>query len=315
MRTPPLLISILAAISACGEPATGCFEVEATLATCPAGGSVDPDDLWIPGDCDRHVVSVTGEGEREKLGLDAGEVEACCYPVRAVDPTPLSDCIVGRPYREGDRVLLASCEGATSEVAAAWARAAAGEHASVAAFAALALQLLHHGAPTDLLLAVSEAQADEVRHTQACLDEARRLGSDVKLGAFPFLQPVNAAVSLKALAGAAAREGCVAETLAAHLATEAAALTADVRVRGVLSTIAADEARHAVLSWRIAAWAMAQGGEDVREAVQMALAEAPPRLDTHELSLRTGVAVAVLDRVVAQGVAQVVRPAASALFA
>ena len=75
-------------------------------------------------------------------------------------------------------------------------------------------------------------------------------------------------------ATSAVKEGCVGETLAALQAGEQLAAATDPAVRAALATIAADEARHAELAWRTVAWAVAEGGAEVRRAVRAAFDEA-----------------------------------------
>lgn len=315
MRPSPLLLSILAVLPACQEE-KACIEVDPSVTTCPDRGEVDVDALWLPWQCGYDIVAVRSDGVREDVGTDVGQLPACCYTVAVVDEDPLSECVVGRPYREDGALRLASVVGtAVDERAAAWARAAAGEHASVAAFARLALQLMAHGAPLDLLEAVHDAAIDEIAHTRACLARARELGADVVLGDFPFGAPVDAGASLAAVAAEAVREGCLAETLAAHVATVAGELAPDPAVRATLREIADDERRHAVLSWRVVAWAVARGGAEVRAAVRGALVAGPVGVDVAEVALRAGVDVDILQAAVREGVREVLRPAARALAA
>ena len=125
------------------------------------------DDLIARAD----IVEVLGEGVRKDVtGQDGVTRPACCYPVDTIDNTP-GDCVIGRPYFEGSDAITAPVSGANASHApssrgAAWARAAAFEHASVAAFARLSLQLMAHGAPTALLGEVHRAALDETRHAE-----------------------------------------------------------------------------------------------------------------------------------------------------
>jgi hypothetical protein len=330
MRKSPLLLSILGALSGCdpGEPFEdeGCMHVSASETSCPSRDSVDPDDLFIPFACggDKEITEVTGEGTRTTLTRQDGTMrEACCYPVKGVDTDPDSECIVGRPYFENGQArrapILSEASTATVEEsrrAAAWARAGAAEHASVAAFARLALELLAHGAPVPLLRDVHQAAIDELRHATVCWSLSEHFGGGaVSVGAFPFSAPVAVNGSLATLAASAVREGCLAETLGAHVADAAAELSDEPAVRSALRSIAAEEATHAVLSFRIVAWAMRQGGAEVRAAVRAAL-EAPwPRLDLAELSERSRVDVARLREAEKQGMARLLGPAVERLLA
>ena len=320
----PLLVAILGALAGCSETFddTGCMEVPAEQTTCKAADKVDPDELFLPGKCgdDLEITEVNGAGKRGTTQLQVGEKETCCYPVEVVDSDPNADCMVGRPYFENGESLSAPLRSTSqtfrTERALAWAKAGAGEHASVAAFARLALELMRHGAPTTLLRGVHQAALDEVRHAEVCWSFAERFGAErVPAGAFPFAGPVAVDGSPAGLAAAAVREGCLAETLGAHVLTEAARLAPEPAVRESLGAIAAEEATHAVLSFRIVAWALASGGDAVRAAVREELARPWPRLDVMELALRAGVEPDLLRTAAAAGVAEVLKPAVTRLLA
>lgn len=300
--------------------------IDEDVAECPSPGSVEPGDLSLQGKCgdDLEIVEVTGRGTREVIGLgDGSEQLACCYPVEVLDHDPNMDCTVGRPYYEAGFSLVAplltdgaSSAGSGTARARAWAKAGAGEHASVAAFARLAIQLMKHGAPSALLADVHRAAIDELRHAELCWSMAERLGGPrARAGAFPFATSPSADVSLAELAVSAVREGCLGETLAAHVAGEAAMLAPDPAVRRALDSIARDEARHAVLSYRIAAWAIRTGGPAVRAAVRDSLRSPWPRLDVRELSLRAGVDISLLSAAAHSGVEDVLEPAVLQLLA
>jgi hypothetical protein len=99
------------------------------------------------------------------------------------------------------------------------------------------------------------------------------------------------------------------------VADVAARLAPENCVREALREIADEEATHAVLSFRIVAWALGVGGTDVRAAVRAALAEAWPKLDVAELALRAGVDEAELRAAARTGVTGVVEPAVERLLA
>jgi len=316
--------------------------------TCASRSQVSPEGLFIAGGCgdDLEIESVNGEGRLFPANEFQGRL--CCYPVTIVDHNPRSDCSVGRPYLENGRALVASLRtggalpeartggalpeartgGALPEArtggalpadrarAAAWARAGADEHASVAAFSRLALELMAVGAPLELLRDVQKAALDEVSHAESAWDLARQFGGEsIEPGPFPFTGPVFVDVTLAALARSAAREGCLGETLGAHLVAAAAALATEPAVKAVLEAVAAEEARHAVLSYRVVAWALRTGGESVKAAVRAAFAAAWPEPDIEELALRARVEASALRRAAADGVASVLAPATAALFA
>ncbi len=340
MRPPELLALILSAAGLAGCPpgeaaetveGVACIDAAEDATTCPVAEDVDLDGAFVPFSCDdEEIVSVSGEGTvqpTDQLGDDLG----CCYDAELLDTTPGSDCDVGRPFREADVTVLAEviprsdwCKqpaavlpGAIDPArAAAWAHAGAAEHASIAAFSKLALELLGHGAPASLVRAVHQAGLDEIDHAERCFALAARFGgAAVGPGAFPFTRAVAATRPLADIAADAVREGCIGETTGAVLARAAAGAATDPDVRETFETIASDEERHAALSWQVVAWAVRSGGADVREAVRAAFQAPMPPLDVAELAMCGHVDPAMLRVAARAGLVEVVRPAARALLA
>lgn len=139
-----------------------------------------------------------------------------------------------------------------------WTEIGLMEHASVAAFARFTLQLLHLGAPADLVQASVAASGDETRHALACFALASAYtGKSVAPGALSMDAALDA-VRLRDVVALAVREGCVGETIAALEAAECAEHCRDAVVRDVLVGIAADEKRHSELAWHFVAWALQQ---------------------------------------------------------
>jgi hypothetical protein len=162
-------------------------------------------------------------------------------------------------------------------LAAIWLADAMAEHASIASFARLTLQLLSLGAPPELLAATQRATQDEIDHAELCFELASRYaGRQLGPSGLP-MQGALADLTLTELAVAAVHEGCVGETTAAVLAGERLERASDSRVRAALDKIEKDETRHAELAWRTVAWAIEQGGDRVREAVRAALDDAMGR--------------------------------------
>ncbi|HEX2730145.1 MAG TPA: ferritin-like domain-containing protein [Polyangiaceae bacterium] len=322
----PLLLSILAALfSSCGSDDGAdliekkvCASVDDAVTQCVAAEQVPLESLFVPWNCEVKVVAAHGAGTHDKVtGQDGVTSDVCCYDGEVKVENP--GCVIGRPYRESAGITVArtQAQGETdaSARAQAWALAGAAEHASVASFARLSLQLMAHAAPTDLVLAAHEAACDEVRHANACWTLAQRFGmAAVTAEAFPFREPIAVNGSLAELAADAAREGCVNETLGAFAAREAAGLSAEPEVARVLLSLADDEARHAVLAYRIVDWALSIGGSEVRAAVNAALESRRERLDTRELAVRAGLDPAQLAATERRGLDRVVRPALSALL-
>jgi len=167
---------------------------------------------------------------------------------------------------------LGSLDRSTRDALAAhWTEMGLMEHASIAAFARFALELLALGAPPALLEATLSALRDETHHARLCFGLAsayagRRIG--------PGCLPVRGALTAESAAAVvqtAFLEACVGETCAAIEAAEAAARATDPAVCAVLRRIAADEMRHAELGWRFVRWALDTFGADVRQIVAQAV--------------------------------------------
>ena len=112
MRKSPLLLSILAALSACSETFDdkGCMNVPAEQTTCPGAGSVKPEQLYLPNLCgdDLEITEVKSGGTREDLGTQAGTLQpACCYTVEVVDHNTSAECAIGRPYYDEGAAIAA----------------------------------------------------------------------------------------------------------------------------------------------------------------------------------------------------------------
>lgn len=186
-------------------------------------------------------------------------------------------CSIGRPLVVGASPARPPVHGAPAadDPAARWARAAADEYASVAAFARVSLALMALGAPSELLARTHQAALDEVDHARRCTALAARFGAAVTLGALPEAVAALPPADLAGLAVATVIEGCVHEGAGAEEARRALARADDPAVRDALAVIARDEAEHARLAWDTVAWCCAAGGEPVRRRVVEALLTQP----------------------------------------
>lgn len=207
-------------------------------------------------------------------------------------------------------------------LAAHWARAGRMEHASVAAFARFALQLLALGAPPELVRDTQAAMADETEHAAICFAlSSAYAGRGVGPG------PLSIAGALTdsdpaAILVTAFREGCVGETVASLEAAEAAARAVDPVVRRALERIAADEARHAELAWRFLAWALrrdpslrAAAEAELRAAQAASCVAAPEVAGGGRDLLAHGVVGDPLRRAIRRrALAEVIAPCAAALL-
>lgn len=145
---------------------------------------------------------------------------------------------------------------ARAAAAAHWQAAALLEHASIAAFARFALQLLELGAPFELCRRSQQAMLDETEHARLCFALASRYAGR-ELGPTNLaLDGALAGESLSSVVRLTFREGCVGETCAALEAAEALAAATDPAVRAALERISRDEQSHAELAFRFVAWAL-----------------------------------------------------------
>jgi hypothetical protein len=197
---------------------------------------------------------------------------------------PESDVTCGRPLLQDGAAIVAQVRRddawtrALDEVtlsaldrdalAAWWLGAARMEHASVASFAVVSLDLLRLGAPPELLADTHRAALDEIEHARLCFALASRYaGDDLGPAPMPDLAP-SPAGSLADFAEALFREGCIGETLAAVDAAARLTVARDPAVRAALETIVGDESDHAALAWRTLRWVLRQ---DADGAVQTRL--------------------------------------------
>ena len=162
-------------------------------------------------------------------------------------------------------------------LAAKWSKDAASEHASIAAFSRLSLQLLALGAPPELVEAAHLAAIDETRHARDAYALASAFAGEA-IGPAPLDVTGTLAhvadVTLARLAVETFEDGCINETYASVDAREKHAFYTDGAVHEVLGIVAEDEERHAELAWKIVAWAVRTGGENVKQALAEAVARA-----------------------------------------
>jgi hypothetical protein len=157
------------------------------------------------------------------------------------------------------------------------------EHASVAAFARLTLDLMALGAPPSLIRATNEDALDEIRHTELCFSLAAALDGQ-RIGPAPFPQaqrvsplPRRRSLALAKLAVDSLVDGALHEGVSARVIAKLSRRCAVPAVRAVLKEIAADEGRHAAHGWAVTRWCLEEGGA----AVALALAGAVRALPEH----------------------------------
>ena len=180
---------------------------------------------------------------------------------------PVAKDLTARARRAQRRPRVPSDAHAARTQAAKWTRAAEHEHASIATFARISLELLALGAPMSLVVQCQRAATDEVRHAEDAYALASAYAGQT-LGARPFAEACAPLVpDLRRLARETLVDGCIGESAAAlHAANEARA-TDDPAVKSVLLRVARDEARHAELAFRMLSWMLLEGGAAVRDEI------------------------------------------------
>ncbi len=144
------------------------------------------------------------------------------------------------------------------------------EAASVDAFVVLRAELMSHGAPASLLHLCTRAAADEVSHARV----TRRLARRFRGRLVPVQVVARPLRSLPQVALENEIEGCVRETYGALLGCWQAAHAAEPSIRQAMAGIAADELRHAALSWQVRNWAVRRLGRTTRSELQAARRQA-----------------------------------------
>lgn len=166
-------------------------------------------------------------------------------------------------------------------LAAQWRENGRTEHASVAAFARLTLDLMALGAPPELVAAANRDALDEIRHTELCFALARALdGEDESPGPFPEALDARTLsrsrrLALAELAVHSLIDGALHEGVSARVVAKLAARCEDPSVVAILKEIAADEGRHARHGWDVVRYCLDEGGEGVARALEGALMVLP----------------------------------------
>lgn len=221
----------------------------------PTAGAID--SVACRDLCLQLDVSGPDDGGIDGGGLDGGLSQALYSGVACAVDSPSgvetltctysTRCIGGRAPAG-----LAALRAPLAGVGGWLAQAAHLERASVPAFEELAGELALHGAPERLTRAAVRAAADERRHARVVSRLAARRGAETPAMERTSMPPR----SLRAMAHDNAIEGCVREAYAALVAAHQAQHAREGDVRAVYSGIAADEARHALLSFAIHDWAL-----------------------------------------------------------
>lgn len=166
-------------------------------------------------------------------------------------------------------------------VAAQWRENGRTEHASVAAFARLTLDLMALGAPPELVADANRDALDEIRHTELCFGLARAIDGRVESpGAFPEAARARTlsrtrVLALAELAVDSLVDGALHEGVSARIIARLARRCEAPAIQAILKEIAADEGRHARHGWDVVRWCLSEGGEPVARALEGALRGLP----------------------------------------
>lgn len=202
----------------------------------------------------------------------------------------------GRPLRvRGRRVITPVCKGTEwgealpiqpvpdevrKTLVDIWTQEAQAEHAAVAAFSKLSLELLALGAPPDLVTRANRAAIQEVEHARLCFALASAYRGE-PLAPAPLPEALEGdTVCLERLARESLLDGCIREGIAAVIARLGAERAIDPEVVRVMRVQAKEESLHAALGWSIVEWCLEQGGEEMRAMLLRTLRKSElPRCD------------------------------------
>ncbi len=158
------------------------------------------------------------------------------------------------------------------------------EHASVAAFSRLSLDLLALGAPPELIADAQCDALDEIRHAQLCFSLARAIdGIAASPGPFTAVRDARPLAGsrkmvLARLAVDSLIDGALHEGVSARVIAQLARRSEIAAIRSLLKELAADEGRHAAHGWQVVAWCVSEGGAPVLNALRGAVRALPTNM-------------------------------------
>jgi hypothetical protein len=207
-------------------------------------------------------------------------VGGCCYRRLMMHPK-------GRPLRHDDEAIvpaivrgpqhLPSFAGEL-ELAERFVEIARIEHSSVASFADLSLSLLAHGAPIELVEGAHRAALDEIAHATAALEIASSIDGVVRTAG---RMPIPAGDrSFHALVRSTVIDGCFGEVMGTLEAVSES--SDDPAIAAFFEMVAEEEARHAVLAFRIVRWALEHDRAAAEAAIRDGI-EVVGRADARQL--------------------------------
>lgn len=245
-------------------------------------------DLCLPGhgECDGSCVGVEGgfdcfdNTDTCDIGGRPFLIEGSARVSSVVNNVawPAMGLTAATQIRADDRAVLADH----------WTRIGQLEHASIAAFARFAMQLMSLGAPPELLRETTSAMNDELHHARLAYGLASAYaGEAIGPGELSMRGALDES-DLASIVRTLIDEGCIGETLAAHTAKEESERATDGAVGEVLARIARDEHQHSLLAWRSLAWMVEELGEPVLRVLAQALDRIEQELDEIPPTRRDG---------------------------
>jgi hypothetical protein len=241
----------------CGQPVGHCVAAACSVDSDCAGGALCLSYTQDPG-CGGTAFACQTAGDTCTGGGDCAS--GYCSLVDGAHHCENTTCAIGRPFLILGEARLAGttaspawasaldpcCDGLDAEtratLGARWTEIALMEHASIAAFARFALELLSLGAPPELVTRTHRAMADETAHARDAFGlAAAYLGRPVGPGKLDTRSALEGRSPVE-IVRTAILEGCIGETVAAVEAAEALAHATDPVVRRVLARVTQDEA-------------------------------------------------------------------------
>lgn len=147
-----------------------------------------------------------------------------------------------------------------NEIVDMWLHRASCEHASVASFSIHSVELIHLGAPCNIVEKVHKAALDEIKHAELCYTIASQY-SQLKIeDAGPYgpseiqYESITPSTDPKSIFICTLKEACINETISAVEAYQCYVNAIDPVIKDVLYEITKDELGHADLGWETAAW-------------------------------------------------------------
>jgi hypothetical protein len=265
-------------ICLCGDPVGQCV-----TASCTTNGDCPGDALCLTSTSACPGIQFACQTDSDDCAGDADcQTGSQCSIVGGAHRCQFVRCVTGRPFLVGGAARIAGAvrrkdwtselapcldglDGAArAALASRWTEIALMEHASIAAFARFALEILSLGAPPELLVATHAAMADETVHARDAFALASAYaGKPLGPGNLDIGAALGARTPLD-IVRTAILEGCIGETVAAVEAAEALAHATDPAVREALARVTVDETRHAELAWRFVQWVLEHGDPALR---------------------------------------------------